>query len=69
MSAIIRGALKRLLTSRLPRELDRTAADPLRATVDTMLYGAIHSAHPSRDAEQSRAVMPTARDDEQEVGP
>ena len=44
--AIIRGALERLLTSQLPRELDRTAADLLRATVDTVLYGAIRPAHP-----------------------
>jgi hypothetical protein len=53
----------------LPRELDWTAADLLRATVDTVLYGAIRSAHPGIDDEQLRAVMPTARDDEQEVGP
>ncbi len=30
---------------------------------------AIRSAHPGIDDEQLRAVMPTARDDEQEVGP
>ncbi|WP_329190554.1 TetR/AcrR family transcriptional regulator [Streptomyces sp. NBC_01428] len=43
LSAIISGALERLLTSQLPRELDWTAADLLRATVDTVLFGAIHS--------------------------
>lgn len=53
LSEITRGALERLLTSRLPRELDWTAADLLRATVDTVLYGAIR----------------TARDDEREVEP
>ena len=68
LSEITRGALERLLTSQLPRELDWTAADLLRATVDTVLYGAIRSAHPGIDGEQLRAVMPTARDDEQEVG-
>jgi AcrR family transcriptional regulator len=41
LSEIIRGAVERLLNSQLPRELDRTAADVLRATVDTVLYGAI----------------------------
>jgi hypothetical protein len=30
-----------LLNSRLPHELDQSAADLLRATVDTVLYGAI----------------------------
>jgi hypothetical protein len=69
LSEITRGALERLLTSQLPRELDWTAADLLRAAVDTVLYGAIRSAHPGIDDEQLRAVMPTARDDEQEVGP
>ena len=34
LSEITRGALERLLTSRLPRELDWTAADLLRATVE-----------------------------------
>jgi AcrR family transcriptional regulator len=62
LSEITRGALERLLTSQLPRELDWTAADLLRATVDTVLYGAIRSA-------RSGAVMPKASDDEQEVGP
>jgi AcrR family transcriptional regulator len=69
LSEITRGALERLLTSQLPRELDWTAADLLRATVDTVLYGAIRSADPGIDDEQLRAVIPTARDDEQEVGP
>ncbi|MFJ1548476.1 recombinase family protein [Streptomyces sp. NPDC088246] len=69
LSEITRGALERVLSSRLPRELDLTAADLPRATVDTVLHGAIRSAHPGIDVEQLRAVMPTARDDEQEVGP
>jgi AcrR family transcriptional regulator len=41
LGEITRGAVERLLNSRLPRELDRTAADLLRVTVDTVLYGAI----------------------------
>jgi AcrR family transcriptional regulator len=41
LAEITRGALERLLNSRLPHELDYTAADLLRATVDTVLYGAI----------------------------
>ncbi|MFG2562206.1 hypothetical protein [Streptomyces sp. NPDC048496] len=61
--------MERLLTSQLRRELSWTAADLLRATVDTVLYGAIRSAHPGVDDERLRAVVPTARDDEQEVGP
>ncbi|MGH3869859.1 MAG: TetR/AcrR family transcriptional regulator [Pseudonocardiaceae bacterium] len=69
LSEITRGVLERLLTSQLPRELDWTAADLLRATVDTVLYGAIRSAHPGIDDEQLRAVMLRARDGEQEVGP
>ncbi len=69
LSEITRGALERLLTSQLPRELDWTAADLLRATVDTVLYGAVRSAHSGIDDEQVRAVIPTARDDEEEVGP
>ncbi|MCQ4080960.1 TetR/AcrR family transcriptional regulator [Streptomyces sp. RB6PN25] len=67
LSEITRGALERLLNSRLPRELDWTAADLLRATVDTVLYGAIRSAHSGIDDEQRRVVIPTARDDEREV--
>jgi AcrR family transcriptional regulator len=45
LSEITRGALERLLNSQLPRELDWTAADLLRATVDTVLYGAIRPAN------------------------
>jgi AcrR family transcriptional regulator len=41
LGEITRGAVERLLNSQLPRELNRTAADLLRATVDTVLYGAI----------------------------
>jgi AcrR family transcriptional regulator len=68
LSEITRGALEWLLTSQLPRELEWTAAGLLRATVDTVLYGAVRSAHPGIDDERLRAVVPTARDDEQEVG-
>ncbi len=42
LSEIIRGAAERLLNSPLPGRLDRSAADLLRITVDTVLYGAIH---------------------------
>jgi hypothetical protein len=38
---MIRGAVERLLNSDLARDLDLTAADLFRATVDTVLYGAI----------------------------
>jgi len=69
LSEITRGALERLLTSQLPRELDWTATDLLQATVATVLYGAICSAHPGIDDEPLWAVMPTAHDDEQEMGP
>ena len=41
LGEITRGAVERLLNSELPRELNRTAADLLRATIDTVLYGAI----------------------------
>ncbi|WIX98357.1 TetR/AcrR family transcriptional regulator [Amycolatopsis mongoliensis] len=41
LGEITRGAVERLLNSQVPRELDRTAADLLRATVHTVLYGAI----------------------------
>lgn len=61
--------MEQLLTSQLPRELDWSAADLLWATLTTVLYGATRSAHPGIDDGQLRAVMPTARDDEQEVGP
>lgn len=43
LGEITRGAMERLLNSRLPRELDYTAADLLRATVDTVLYGALRT--------------------------
>ncbi|MFJ8007212.1 TetR/AcrR family transcriptional regulator [Streptomyces fagopyri] len=79
LGEITRGALERLLTSQLPRELDRTAADLLRATVDTVLHGAIRPvgpgsdgappAHPGSDEVRPRAVIPTARDAEKQVGP
>ncbi|MBO3679194.1 TetR/AcrR family transcriptional regulator [Streptomyces sp. NEAU-YJ-81] len=65
LSEITRGALERLLTSRLPHELDWTAADLLRATVDTVLYGAIRPAHPGTGDEQPRVVIPTDRDEEE----
>ncbi|MFF4833975.1 TetR/AcrR family transcriptional regulator [Streptomyces sp. NPDC001315] len=69
LSEITRGALERVLTSQLPRELAWTAADLLRATVDTVLHGAIRSAHPGNDDEQLLPVVPAARRDEEEVGP
>ncbi len=69
LSEITRGALERLLMSDLPRDLDWTAADLLRATVDTVLYGAIRPTGRGIHDEQPRTVIPTARDDEQEVGP
>ncbi|WP_330250174.1 hypothetical protein OG874_28475 [Nocardia sp. NBC_00565] len=59
--------MERLLTSQLPHELDWTAADLLRATVDIVLYGAIRPAHRGIDDEELGAVMPTAHDDQQEV--
>ncbi|MDT7753460.1 MAG: hypothetical protein QOD96_7122, partial [Pseudonocardiales bacterium] len=55
LGEITRGAMERLFTSQLPRQLDWTAADLLRATVDTVLYGALRSAHPGGDDEQRRA--------------
>jgi AcrR family transcriptional regulator len=69
LSEITRGALKRLFTSRLPYELEWTAADLLRATVDTVLYGAIRSTGPAIDDNRLGAVLPTARDDQKEVSP
>jgi AcrR family transcriptional regulator len=66
LSEITRGALERLLASQLPSELDWTAADLLRATVDTVLYGAIHPAH--RGAGDHRRG-PAAHHDEQVVDP
>jgi hypothetical protein len=41
LGEITRGAVERLLNGQLPRQLNCTAADLLRATVDTVLYGAI----------------------------
>lgn len=41
LGEITRGAVERLLNSPLPRELNCTAADLLRATVNTVLFGAI----------------------------
>ncbi|MFF7986271.1 TetR/AcrR family transcriptional regulator [Streptomyces sp. NPDC007901] len=69
LGEITRGALERLFTSRLPYELEWTAAHLLRATVDTVLYGAIRSTGPAIDGERLGAVIPTARDEEKEVGP
>ena len=48
LGELTRGALERLLNSRLPHELDYTAADLLRATVDTVLYGALRPADAPR---------------------
>jgi len=44
LGEITRGAVERLLNSQLPHQLNCTAADLLRATVDTVLYGAIRPA-------------------------
>jgi AcrR family transcriptional regulator len=41
LGEITRGSVERLLNSPLPHELNYTAADLLRATVDIVLYGAI----------------------------
>jgi AcrR family transcriptional regulator len=41
LGEITRGAVERLMNSQLPSELNYTAADLLRVTVDTVLYGAI----------------------------
>ena len=41
LSEITRGAVERLSNSRLAYKLDWSTADLLRATVDTLLYGAI----------------------------
>jgi AcrR family transcriptional regulator len=49
LGEITRGAVERLLNSQLPRELNCTAADLLRATVDTVLHGAIR---PGGEGEQ-----------------
>ena len=69
LSEITRGALERLVTSRLPRELHWTAADLLRTTVDTVLYGAIRPVHRGVADKAPRAVVPAARHDEHEVSP
>ncbi|MFJ8025502.1 hypothetical protein [Streptomyces sp. NPDC096311] len=61
--------MERLVTSRPPRELDWSGADPRRATVDTVLYGEIRSAHADKDDAQRRAATSTAVDDEQEILP
>lgn len=66
LSEITRGALERLLTSQLPHELDWTAADLLRATVDTVLHGAIRTDRAGTDDDQRGAVIPTARKEEKE---
>ncbi|MET7745046.1 TetR/AcrR family transcriptional regulator [Streptomyces sp. NPDC005385] len=63
LSAIICGALERLLTSQLPRELDWTAADLLRATVDTVLYGATRPGDHAVGDAQNRVVRPVLRGD------
>jgi AcrR family transcriptional regulator len=44
LGEIVRGAVERLLNSQLPYQLDRTAAQLLRTTVDTVLYGAVREA-------------------------
>jgi AcrR family transcriptional regulator len=41
LGEITRGAVERLMNSQLPSDLNYTAADLLRTTVDTVLYGAI----------------------------
>ncbi|MEU1535860.1 TetR/AcrR family transcriptional regulator [Streptomyces fagopyri] len=69
LSEITRGALERLLTSRSPHEPGWTAADLLRATIDTVLYGAIHPTRTGVYDEQSGPVVQAARDDDKEVGP
>jgi AcrR family transcriptional regulator len=52
LSEITRGAVEALFNSRLPHELDWSAADLLRATVDTVLYGAIRRTGNGSDDEQ-----------------
>jgi AcrR family transcriptional regulator len=49
VSEITRGALERLVESRLPHELNCSAADLLRATVDIVLHGAIRPAGTGKD--------------------
>jgi AcrR family transcriptional regulator len=50
LGEITRGAVERLLNSQLPLQLACTAADRLRATVDTVLYGAIRPADRKEEA-------------------
>jgi AcrR family transcriptional regulator len=50
LGEITRGAVERLLNSQLPLQLACTAADLLRATVDTVLYGAIRPADRKEEA-------------------
>jgi AcrR family transcriptional regulator len=59
LSEITRGAMERLFASQLAGQLDWTAADLLRATVDIVLYGALRSTQPGIDEEPPRAVRPT----------
>ncbi|WP_229713587.1 TetR/AcrR family transcriptional regulator [Streptomyces fuscichromogenes] len=66
---ITRGALERLFTSRLPHDLDWTAAELLRATVDTVLYGAIRPTRTGGEDVRLGAAIPAARDDDKEVNP
>jgi hypothetical protein len=40
LGELTRGSVGRLLNSRLPRDVQRTAADWLRAIVETVLHGA-----------------------------
>ena len=68
LSEIICGALERLLTSQLPRQLDCTAADLLRATVDTVLYGAIRPGNHGAGDERPRAAIAVPRADEPGTG-
>jgi hypothetical protein len=69
LGEITRGALERLFTSELPHELEWTAADLLRATVDTVLYGAIRTTRARIGGERLGTATPAARDDEKEVSP
>ncbi|MEU5312307.1 TetR/AcrR family transcriptional regulator [Streptomyces sp. NPDC021562] len=69
LGEITRGALERLFLSRLPHELEWTAADLLRATVDTVLYGAIRPTRARSDGERLATATSAARDDEEEVSP
>jgi hypothetical protein len=68
-SETTRGALQRLPDSHPAYRLERTAADLLRATVDTVLHRAIRSTRPGIDEAQLGAIAPTARGDEEEVNP